>query len=377
MKDLEAQTLELHEKLVALPSLSHEESDIADFLQAFLEQRGVTVRRIENNLVARAGSGPRLLLNTHFDTVPPTSDWTRDPFLCTREGERIYGLGSNDAKAAVAGMTMAFLEAHDNGGPCEITLLLAPEEETGGRGTELAWPLLVSEGLEIDAVVVGEPTGLDVAIAQKGLLILELRARGDACHSAHAHALGAKNPIRTLARDLEALRDLDLRPAHPLLGLTSCEPTVIEGGEVRNRVPGQATCCLDLRTVPGLTHDMLIERVEAMVQSDVHVHSSRLEPFQCPEDASLLQAASSVRPQAPHYGSRTLSDLVWFSGLPAIKCGPGRTERSHTADEYVLESEVREGVRFYVQLTKEFAKQHSEPKSTQQDDEATGKSVAG
>jgi len=349
------QLLDFHRMLVSTPSVSHEETALADQVQAWLEQRGAAVERVGDNLIARAGSGPRCVLCSHLDTVPPTEAWTRGPFDVVREGERIYGLGSNDAKASVAAMTFAFLDVLERGGPCEVALLLVPEEETGGDGAEVSWPHLKSHGFEDASVVVGEPTNLDVATAQKGLLILELSAEGDTCHSANAAAVGARNAVRALARDIVALDDVDLGPAHPTLGATTLEPTVTRAGDRRNVVPGRATSWLDLRTVPGVDHQDLVAAVRSRVEGEVRVHSDRLLPSQCPDGALIVEAARQARPESRVYGSRTMSDMVWFADVPVIKCGPGQTERSHTADEYVLASEVVEGYEFYAGLFRRFA----------------------
>ena len=345
----ESALLDLHRKLVETPSVSHEEKDIADFIAEHLSSRGEQVERIGLNVVARKGptTGPCLLLNSHFDTVPSSAEWTRDPFKATTEGDRIYGLGSNDAKASVASMMRAFLQTSSKDLTGELVLMLVPDEETGGQGTELAWPALEKRGLKPDGVVVGEPTALNIASSQKGMCVVSLEAAGDPCHSANARDLGAINPIRVLAEDLVSLSKLDL-------GATTLEPTIISGGEIRNRVPGKASVTLDMRTDPESTHEDLIARVRQAVTSPVKVISDRLRPIACPDTASILSAAREAAPEATVFGSKTMSDMVFFSGIPAIKCGPGQTARSHTPDEFILESELLAGLGFYQSLIKTF-----------------------
>ena len=305
-------------------------------------------------MIARAGSGRRLLLNSHYDTVPATDKWTRDPWEASVEDGQVFGLGSNDAKASVAAMTAAFLEHADRGGPGEVALVIVCEEETGGEGTEVAWPHLRDANWVPDGVVVGEPTNLQIAIAQKGLMILELVAEGDGGHAANVAITGARNAVTAIAHDLAGLDGLDLGPPHPLLGSTSLQPTRLQGGEARNMVPVQATCVLDLRTVPGLSHEELRGRVQAHVQSEVRVISDRLGARECASDAEVVSAARLARPQAELFGASTMADLVFFEGGPAIKCGPGRSERSHQPDEFVRESEILEGAAFYTRLIQEF-----------------------
>ena len=341
--------LELHRLLVECPSVSHEEEAIADLVEDLLRSTAASVERLGNNILAHAGKGPRLLLNSHLDTVPATDQWARDPHRWIREDDRIYGLGSNDAKASVACMMFAFQEIARNGGPVEATLMLVPEEETGGEGTQKAWPYLKGSGRGPKAAIVGEPTGLDLATSQKGLLILELIAEGDAWHSANAQADGAKNPIRQLARDLVRLEGLDLGPDHPQLGPATLEPTVLSAGEQRNMVPGTASAYLDIRTGPNVAHEDIIHHAEALVSSRLRVHSNRFFPRETPARSLLLEAAKTARPKAKRYASRTLSDWVYLD-IPAIKVGPGRTERSHTPDEFVLVQELEEGVAFYRDL---------------------------
>ena len=351
----DAELLDFHRRLVEIPSLSHEEAPIADFVEGFLKGKGLEVERVGDNVLARVGSGPRLLLNSHYDTVPVAAGWTRDPHKVQVEDGRIFGLGSNDAKGPLAAMTAAALRAQAANLPLELMLLFVADEETGGAGTELVWPMLREEGLLPGGVVVGEPTGLDIAVAQKGMLVLELVAEGDACHAAHARRLGARNPIWTLAKDLMALEDLDLGDPHPALGPVTLTPTVISGGSGRNQVQSEMRCVLDLRTVPGIDHAELAQRVRDRVSSHVELRSGRLKPTHCDDSALVLSAARQAAPQATLFGSPTMSDMVFFDGVPAIKVGPGKTERSHTADEYILQSEVLEGAKFYLGLASAYA----------------------
>jgi acetylornithine deacetylase len=203
--------------------------------------------------------------------------------------------------------------------------------------------------------VIGEPTGLDLAIAQKGLLVLELVARGDACHAAHARALGAGNAARRLAHDLVALEAVDLGPSHAWLGEVTVEPTQLRAGVARNVIPGEAAAVLDVRTTPALPLGDLLARLRRAVSGELRVLSDRLVPCETPAGAAVVEAARRVRPEARLYGSPTLSDLVFMDGVPAVKVGPGSSERSHTADEFVWEDEVLTGARFYTRLIGGFA----------------------
>jgi acetylornithine deacetylase len=351
----EREILALHRAITAIRSVSGEEAALADFLGDLLRRNRVAVTRLGASLLATVGEGPVLLFDTHLDTVPPAPGWTRDPWDARVEDGRVYGLGANDAKASVAAMTAAFLAFREAALPFTLALALVEAEETRGTGTEAVLAELSRRGTPPEAAVVGEPTGLDIAIAQKGLMVLELVARGEACHAANAASLGAANAARRLAHDLVALEGVDLGAPHPRLGPVTVEPTQLRAGTARNVLPGEATALLDVRTTPGLHGRGLVERLEATVTGEVRVLSERLRPRETPETSPLVDAAREARPEARLFGSATLSDLVFMEGIPAVKCGPGRSERSHTADEYVLESEILDGARFYTRLVRAWA----------------------
>lgn len=353
----DAELLAVHREIVEIPSISGDEARLRDRLDALLAARGAKTIRMGENLVAVCGRGPVICLNSHLDTVPPCPGWTHPPHTTVVEGGRVHGLGANDAKASVAAMLAAFLRLQRRAESAGVTLMLAltVEEETGGRGAETLVPALARSGLAPSAVVVGEPTGLDLAVAQKGLLVLELHAAGTACHAAHARSLGARNAIRSLARDLVALESVDLGPTDPLLGPVTLEPTVVRGGSARNAVPAEAACVLDVRINPDTSPAGLIGTLGDAVSGEVRVLSDRLRPRGIAPDHPLVQAVRRARPEARVMGSPGLSDLVFFEGIPGVKIGPGRTERSHTPDEFVLESEILEGCRFYERAVVEIA----------------------
>ena len=347
--------LALHRTLVETPSVSHHEADLMDWVAGFLSSKGAKVMRHGLNVVAIAGNGPRLLFNTHLDTVPVTASWTRAPHKASREEGKVFGLGSNDAKGCAAAMLAGFLQVLATGGPCELALMLVIEEETGGKGTEVCWPWLRDVLVWLpDGAVVGEPTQLQVGITQKGLLQAELVTRGQACHAANATAIGAKNPIWELAADLVALQSVDLG-TDPELGPTTLQPTRLEGADARNQVPGEAVVCLDIRTNPDRNHDGVLRELQAAVKGEIRARSLRLEPYACPPDAAIVQAALAAREGSKTFGSRTMSDQVFFKGVPTIKCGPGDSARSHTSDEFIFEQEILDGAAFYSRLARKFA----------------------
>ncbi len=349
--------LALHRGLVATPSLSGEEDAACALVAAFLARHGAEPQRVGNNVVALCGAGPVVCLNSHLDTVPASPAWTRPPHEPAVVDGRVYGLGSNDAKASVAAMLAAFVRLAPDAPRLGVRVMVAltAQEEVGGKGAEALVPELARRGLAPAGVIVGEPTGLDVAIAQKGLLVLELHGRGQACHAANGRALGATNAIRALARDLLALDGVEFGPPHPTLGPVTLEPTIVKGGTARNMVPGEATCLLDVRTNPRPDQRETYERLRAAVGGgELVLVSERLRPYEIDAAHPLVAAAAEARPEARLYGSRGLSDLVFWDA-PGIKAGPGLTERSHTPDEFVLESEILAGARFYEAAVRAFA----------------------
>jgi acetylornithine deacetylase len=361
----DAELLAFHARLVAAKSVSKDEGPAADAAEDLLRARGVAPIRLDRNVAAVHGpeGAPTLHLCSHLDTVPPSPAWTRDPWTPAVVDGRVYGLGSNDAKASVAAMTAAFLRLRGSGLPLRLVLVLTAEEETGGKGAEALLPELARRGLAPDAALIGEPTSLDLAVAQKGLMVCELRATGRAVHAAHARALGAPNAIRLLARDLVALEDVDLGPDDADLGPTTMEPTVLTGGSARNLNPAEATCILDVRVNPAPGPEEIAARLRARVRhGELKVLSQRLRPQATPVDAAIVDACRTARPAARAFGSRGVSDWCFYGGVPAVKVGPGATERSHTPDEWVGVDEILAGAAFYEAAARAFAAKAAAPR---------------
>ena len=347
---------ELHEKLVATPSVSGEEGAIADFLQDLLASKGAEVHRQGHNLwfeLTAACEGPRLLLNTHLDTVPPCAGWTTDPFKPEWRNGRLHGLGANDAKGCLAAMATTALALLEAGLPAgSVVFAFTAEEETGGEGIATILPQL---GV-FDGAVVGEPTGLQVCAAQRGLLMLKCTAKGEAAHAAHAQTLGAVNAVHRAARDILKLDGLRFEP-HALLGETRAQATVIAGGRARNQVPDACEFFVDLRTTPNLDHDALAASIAAQLESDTAIHSRRYLPKATDPAHPLVQAALRAAGRKGPVGSATASDWAFLGDIPAVKIGPGDTHRSHRADEFLTLAELNAGVAFYQALVPAFLRE--------------------
>lgn len=346
--------IELLKDLVAIPSVSGTEEEIARFLEAWATRAGLDVTRDDASVTVRVESGrpgPVLAFISHLDVVPPGEGWTRDPFTPLIEGDRLYGRGSGDAKAPVAAMTLA---AKDVGGSLQAGTLLCIfgyGEET--RNTSM--PEAAQRAGRIDAAVIGEPTSLAVAIAQRGLMMADLIASGDQRHAGYAAENGGfRNAVVALAQDLVRLDGIVAERSHPVLGPATVTPTMVEAGVSRNVTPPKAKAVLDIRSTPAWPHAELAAALKERLGSDVVITSDRLVPCETPAGSKLLAAAERVNPSLVTFGSPTCSDWVFVRHTDAFKCGPGTSRRSHTADEYVDLPEVTDARAFYAKLAREY-----------------------
>lgn len=344
-------------RLVSIRSLSDDEAAVADCAAAELAAAGLAVRRTGNNIWCETGDRPRprLLLNSHLDTVPPGDGWEGDPWALREVAGRLVGLGANDAKGCVTALMEAFFAAHRRlqygeklGGT--LVLALTAEEETSGAGLGT----IVSKLAPLDAAIVGEPTGLVPMIAQRGLLVIRCAARGRSSHPANTPADSPDNAIMTAARDLARLQEFDWGPVHPLLGRCHAHVTLINGGVARNVVPDACEFFLDVRTTPAEPHAALAARLGAYLQSEVHVHSARLVPVSTDPEAAIVRAVRRALPDAAPGGSRAMSDMVYLAGTPCVKLGPGESVRSHTPNEYILPQELEAGAATYARVVDAF-----------------------
>lgn len=342
---LEISSAEFLKSIVEIPSISGSEKILADTLENFLKAHGFAPQRIGNNIWFTLGSslGPTLLLNSHIDTVPPNASWVSDPLKPEWRESRLTGLGANDAKGAVTAIIFAALrlqeERFESG---RVLVALSCEEETGGEGLGT---ILTQLGT-IDAAIVGEPTGLRVISSQRGLLILKCTARGISGHVANAQMLGTENAITKASRDIIKLEQLAL-PSHPILGPMKAHVTQIHGGLKRNQIPDHCEFYIDIRTNPGSDHIALSQLIQSHLESEVVIHSDRYLPkWTHPQHPIVTAALKAAKKEAPT-SSATTSDWAFLKDIPAVKVGPGDTFRSHRPDEYLLLSELTQGIDFY------------------------------
>jgi len=343
-------------ELVALNSVSGAEAAIARRVEDWARTAGLAVARDDASVTLELpgrGAGETLALVSHLDTVPAGEGWTRPPFEPTIEGDRLYGRGSGDAKASVAAMLLAARDLAQAGGPARgrLLVILGYEEETKHTTMGTA----VERAGRIDAAVVGEPTNLEPAIAQRGLMMVDLVGRGVQRHAGYAaDTPDFTNAIVELGRNLARLPELFRERVHPVLGVATATPTMVEGGISRNVTPPVARAVLDVRSTPSWTHAELADELRRALDVEVVVTSDRLVPCETPAGSRLLARALACRPGSRPFGSPTCSDWVFLRDRDAIKCGPGTSRRSHTPDEYVDLPEVTEARLFYRQLAQAY-----------------------
>lgn len=348
--------VELLRRLVATPSVSGEEEAVAQLCVEQVREWGLPVQADDTGVVVSLESrvpGPTLALVSHLDVVPPGEGWTREPWTPHIEEGKLYGRGSGDAKASVAAMLCAARDVAYHGGPNRgrLLVILGFGEET--KNTSM--PEAVARAGQIDAAIVGEPTNLELAIAQRGLMMADLVAHGDQRHAGYADADGTyENAAVRLARDLVKLQNLCQDRVHPVLGRVTITPTMISAGISRNVTPPTAKAVLDIRSTPDWSHEEIAAVLRNSLESEVVVTSTRLVPCETPPGSALLPILQTARSTSRSYGSPTCSDWVFLRDRDTIKCGPGTSRRSHRADECVDLHEVTEARELYAKVAMEY-----------------------
>ncbi|TGE14218.1 M20 family metallo-hydrolase [Hymenobacter elongatus] len=342
--------IQLLAELIQTPSFSREEDQTADLIFRFLALRGALTRRDKNNVWAVSRyfnpAKPTILLNSHHDTVKPGTTWTADPFGGTVEGDKLTGLGSNDAGAAAVSLLATFLYFHTRPDlPYNLICAITAEEEVSGAdGIRRLLPLLPTIALGI----VGEPTQMGLAIAEKGLVVLDCVAHGRTGHAARDEG---ENALYKAMTDIEWLRHYQFPEVSALLGPVKMTVTQILAGSQHNVVPDRCQFVVDVRTNEFYSNEAVVQMVQQHVQADVvprstHLNSSRIAPAH-----PIVRKAAALGHTA--FGSATLSDQSMMP-FDTVKMGPGDSARSHTPDEYILLSEVRAGIKGYIELLEGF-----------------------
>jgi acetylornithine deacetylase len=347
-EELTQEAVSLLQKLIATPSVSRDETKAADIMQEAMESYGFTPTRVGNNLWILSkdwsDNRPTLLLNAHIDTVKPVASWTRDPFAPTIEDDTLYGLGSNDCGGGLVSLLQVFRELVNSKKPLAYNLvyLASCEEEVSGvNGIRN----VIDKLPKIDVAIVGEPTGMQPAIAEKGLMVIDGIAHGKSGHAARNEGV---NAIYEALDDLVWLRDHQFRKKSLLLGQTKMTVTVLNSGTQHNVVPDECRFIIDVRPNEFYQNEYLFNFLQKhMKKCELKARSFRLSSSHIPVGHPLVQRC--IKMGMVPFGSPTLSDQALMP-FPSFKLGPGDSARSHSADEYIFISEMANAIETYVSL---------------------------
>lgn len=338
--------VELLKDLIAIPSISRNEDKAADKLAEYLAMWGLPYGREGNNLWVGCpdwdNNRPTIMLNAHIDTVKPVSSWTRDPFQPTQEGDLIYGLGANDCGGGLVSLLQTYRIMLHRPRNYNLLWVASAEEEVSGPN---GFSRVLSKLPNIAVAIVGEPTSMQPAIAEKGLMVIDGYAYGKSGHAARNEGV---NAIYEALDDLVWLRDYKFRKESPLLGPTKMTVTVVEGGTQHNVIPDTLHFVIDVRTNEYYQNEYLFEFLcKKMTKCELRARSFRLHSSSIPQDHPLIKRCIE-RGMQP-FGSPTLSDQALMPFL-SFKLGPGDSSRSHSADEFIKISEIQQAIDTYVSL---------------------------
>jgi acetylornithine deacetylase/succinyl-diaminopimelate desuccinylase-like protein len=342
---LKQEAIELLKKLIFIPSFSREEDKTAQAIQDFFRTHSIPTQRHGNNVWAKNlhfnEALPTILLNSHHDTVKPNPGYTRDPFAPVVEDGKLFGLGSNDAGGPLVSLIATFVHYYSQKLQYNIVFAASAEEEISGvNGIESIWSLLP----KIDFAIVGEPTLTDIAIAEKGLMVLDCVSKGKAGHAAREEGV---NAIYEALKDIEWFRNYSFPKVSETLGKVKMSVTVIAAGQAHNQVPPECKFTVDVRVTDAYTLEEVLETVKANVSCAVTPRSMRLRPSGVDANHPLVLSAKKLKKKM--YGSPTTSDQALIPA-PSIKVGPGDSGRSHSADEFIYIDEIEAGINTYIRL---------------------------
>jgi len=350
MTQLQDNALTLLKELIKIQSFSKEEDGTADLLEKWFADKSIVAARNRNNVWAVNqhfdAAKPTLLLNSHHDTVKPNAAYTRDPFLPTVEDGKLYGLGSNDAGGCLVGLLAAFTYFYEQENLAYnlVVAATAEEENSGENGIAFLLPLLP----KIDVAIVGEPTLLDLAIAEKGLVVLDAVVKGTPGHAAHTQ--NTENPINKALQELSWFDSFQFPKLSEALGAVKMTVTQINAGSQHNVVPAELHFVVDVRVTDAYTNQEVLDLVQAHSNCEIKARSLRLNSSSIDPTHPLVKAGVKLGKHT--YGSPTLSDQSRLI-CQSLKLGPGDSLRSHSADEFIYVQEVKDGVEFYIKLLKE------------------------
>ncbi|GAB3645882.1 M20 family metallo-hydrolase [Echinicola sediminis] len=351
MQKLKEDAKQLLQQIIETPSLSREEENTAQLLADFLVKKGIKVNRKQNNVWAvNRHFDPSLssiLLNSHHDTVKPNNGYTKDPYKAIVEDGKLYGLGSNDAGGCLVSLIAAFVHFHDQELPYNLILAATAEEEISGKNGIAS---LLEDLPEIHLAIVGEPTLLDVAVAEKGLMVIDATVNGKAGHAARNEGI---NALYEALPDLNVIKDYKFKRVSDYLGESKVSATIIQSGSQHNVVPDKCVYTLDVRVTDSYTLQEALDELKEVLKADLQPRSMRLNSSALPKDHKIWEVIHKL--QLKCYGSPTLSDQALIP-YPSIKIGPGDSARSHTPDEFIYLDEIDQGIDRYVEILRSYFK---------------------
>lgn len=349
-KNIAEEAKELLKLLIATPSPSREEAKTADIIFDFLQSKNLNPKRIFNNVWARCKfydeSKPTLLLNSHHDTVKPTTAYTRNPYSPDEENGKLYGLGSNDAGASAVCLLQTFCKFYDKNLPFNIVVGIVGEEEVQGHnGTEV----LLNEIGKIDFAIVGEPTQMQAAVGERGLMVFDCTAHGKTGHAARNEGV---NAIYIAKDDIDWFQTFKFDKKSKLLGDIKMTVTQINAGTQHNVIPPECGFVVDIRTTDVYTNEEVAEIIKSHIKSEAHERSTRIRASAISENHILIRAAKAI--ERSTFVSPTTSDMALMN-FPSLKMGVGDSSRSHSADEFVYINEICEGIEIYAEMIEKIA----------------------
>ncbi len=346
ISSLTQEAIELLQSLIQTPSLSKQENETADILKNYLQKYCDDVHRVENNVWVKnkyyAADKPTILLNSHHDTVPANKGYTRNPLDGSIEGGKIFGLGSNDAGGSLVSLLATFLYFYskENLKYNLIFAATAEEEISGENGIELLYPQLG----RIDVAIVGEPTKMQMAIAEKGLLVIDCVVKGKAGHAAREEGESA---IYKAMKTIDWFQNYHFENVSATLGPVKMSLTIINAGMQHNMVPDVCTFTVDIRINELYTHEEILSVIKENINAEIVPRSMRMKSSGIAVSHPIVQ--SGLKLGRKMYGSPTTSDKALMS-CPSLKMGPGDSARSHSADEFIYVNEIEEGIDLYIKL---------------------------
>lgn len=343
---LKQDAIKLLKQLIETPSFSKEEDKTADIINSFFQERNIPTQRKMNNIWAFNQyfdkAKPTILLNSHHDTVKPNTGYTLNPFSATEKDGKLFGLGSNDAGGCLVSLIATFVYFFDKPNlPYNFIMAATAEEEISGRnGVELIW----NELQPIDFAIVGEPTLMDLAIAEKGLMVIDCTAHGQSGHAARNEG---DNAIYKAIKDIEWIRNYQFPKVSELLGPVKMSVTIINAGTQHNVIPDKCTFTVDIRVTDAYKNEEILDVLRQNLISEINPRSVRLKPSSIDKNHKIVK--EGVKMGKKTYASPTTSDQALMD-CPSLKMGPGDSARSHTADEFIYIDEINNGIEDYVKL---------------------------